>query len=141
VVLGVKFTSDVAGSITGVRFLKATANTGTHAGGLWTIGGQQLAEGAFTDESASGWQSLTFSSPVAITAGTRYVATYLAPHGHYAATSGAFASGPFDNPPLHAVGDGVSQNGVYAYSATHVFPTSSSNATNYWVDVLFAPGT
>ena len=29
---------------------------------------------------------------------------------------------------------------MYAYSSTSVFPTSSWNATNYWVDVLFDPG-
>jgi hypothetical protein len=29
---------------------------------------------------------------------------------------------------------------VYAYSATSVFPTNTFNSTNYWVDVLFAPG-
>ena len=30
--LGVKFRSDVGGSITGIRFYKGTANTGTHVG-------------------------------------------------------------------------------------------------------------
>ena len=34
--LGVKFRSDVAGTISGIRFYKATANTGTHVGSLWT---------------------------------------------------------------------------------------------------------
>ena len=35
--LGVKFTSEVPGSVTGVRFYKATTNTGTHIGSLWTL--------------------------------------------------------------------------------------------------------
>ena len=68
------------------------------------------------------------------------MASYLAPSGHYSVTSAAFATGPIDNPPLHALADLVSPNGVFAYSATSVFPTSSYNATNYSVDVLFAPG-
>ena len=34
--LGVKFRTDVAGSITGVRFYKGSQNTGTHVGHLWT---------------------------------------------------------------------------------------------------------
>jgi hypothetical protein len=139
VVLGVKFTADVAGSVTGVRFYKAAANTGTHVGALWAAGGALLAQGTFSGESASGWQTLTFSSPVAITAGTTYVASYLAPSGHYSVTSAGFGSGPIDNPPLHALADLVSPNGVYAYSATSVFPSGSFNATNYSVDVLFAP--
>jgi hypothetical protein len=139
VVLGVKFTADVAGSVTGVRFYKAAANTGTHVGALWTAAGASLAQGTFSGESASGWQTLTFTSPVAITAGTTYVASYLAPSGHYSVTSGGFGSGPIDNPPLHALADLVSPNGVYAYSATSVFPSGSFNATNYSVDVLFNP--
>ena len=34
--LGVKFRSDVAGYITGIRFYKGAGNTGTHVGHLWT---------------------------------------------------------------------------------------------------------
>src|SRR5262249_35972295 len=36
--LGVKFTSDVDGFITGVRYYKSVLNTGTHLGNLWTVG-------------------------------------------------------------------------------------------------------
>jgi hypothetical protein len=140
VVLGVKFTADVAGSVTGVRFYKAAANTGTHVGALWSATGQLLGQGTFSGESTSGWQTVTFATPVAVTAGTTYVASYLAPNGHYSVTSAGFASGPIDNPPLHALADLVSPNGVFSYSATSVFPSSSFNATNYSVDVLFAPG-
>jgi hypothetical protein len=139
-VLGVRFTSDVAGSITGIRFYKASTNTGTHVGALWSATGTQLAEGTFSGETGSGWQTLTFATPVPVTAGTTYVASYLAPRGHYSVTGAAFAAGPFDNPPLHALANGTSGNGVYIYSSTDVFPTSSFNSTNYWVDVLFAPG-
>ena len=34
--VGVRFKADLDGTITGVRFYKATANTGTHVGNLWT---------------------------------------------------------------------------------------------------------
>ena len=30
-------------------------------------------------------------------------------------------------------------NGLYAYSTTPTFPTSTYNATNYWVDPIFTP--
>ncbi len=140
VVLGVKFNSDVAGTVTGIRFYKATANTGTHVGTLWSATGTKLAEATFTAETGSGWQSVLFTTPVAITAGTTYVASYLAPNGHYSVTSSAFSSAGADNPPLHALSNQVSANGVYAYSATSTFPTSSYNAGNYWVDLLFATG-
>jgi hypothetical protein len=137
--LGVKFTSTVNGSITGIRFLKSAANTGTHVGSLWTAGGTLLAQATFSAESPSGWQSVLFSSPVAITAGTTYVASYLAPNGHYSASQSAFSSA-VTNGPLTAVANGTSVNGVYAYGATSTFPTSAYNATSYWVDVLLAPG-
>ena len=136
--VGVKFRSDVDGSLTGVRFYKTSTNTGFHVGSLWSASGTLLAQANFTGESASGWQTVKFATPVAVTAGTTYIASYLAPNGHYSLTSSAFAS-TFDSPPLHVLADGATPNGVYAYSSTTVVPTSSFNAANYWVDVTFAP--
>jgi hypothetical protein len=138
--LGVKFTSDTAGTVTAIRFYKSALNTGTHVGSLWSSTGTLLAQVAFSGESASGWQKATFSTPVAITAGTTYIASYHAPSGHYSVTGGAFSSAGTDNPPLHSLANGLSANGVYAYGATSAFPVNSFNATNYWVDVLFDAG-
>ena len=50
-------------------------------------GGTLLATGTFSGESGSGWQELDFSTPVAVTAGTTYVASYHTDTGHYAVTS------------------------------------------------------
>ena len=58
--LGVKFRSDVAGTITGIRFYKAAANTGTHIANLWSNTGANLATATFSGESASGWQQVNF---------------------------------------------------------------------------------
>ena len=138
--LGVKFTSDQAGMVTGIRFYKAANNTGTHIGSLWTATGTLLASATFTNETASGWQTVNFSQPVAISSNTTYVAAYLAPQGHYSVTGGAFANGGVDNPPLHAIPGSTSVNGVYAYGTTNTFPSSSFNSSNYWVDPMFAPG-
>jgi hypothetical protein len=140
VMLGVKFTADVAGTVSGIRFYKAAANTGGHIGSLWTASGQPLRQATFTNETASGWQTALFDDPVTITPGTTYVAAYLAPNGHYSVNGAAFSSGA-DNPPLHAVADATSANGVYLYSGTTAFPSNSWNASNYWVDVLFGPST
>ena len=81
--LGVKFRSDVAGRITGIRFYKASANTGVHIGNLWTSTGTRLATVTFTNETASGWQQALFDTPVAIASNTVYVASYHANTGHY----------------------------------------------------------
>ena len=138
--LGVKFRSDVNGTACGVRFYKGSTNTGTHVGKLWSSGGTLLAQATFTGETASGWQQVTFSSPVAITANTVYVASYHAPNGRYAVNEGYFTTG-VDTPPLHALQDGVSGgNGVYLYGAGG-FPTNTFGSSNYWVDVVFIPGT
>jgi hypothetical protein len=132
--LGVRFQAASGGTITGVRFYKESDNTGTHAGSLWTAGGTLLATGAFTNESASGWQELDFSSPVSITAGTTYVASYSTDAGHYAITASGLASA-VTNGPLTALASG----GVYAYGSGNAFPSNSFNASNYWVDLVYSP--
>ena len=136
--LGVKFRSDSFGIVSGIRFYKAAANTGTHTGSLWSAGGTRLATATFTNETASGWQEVMFSSPVAVQPNTTYVASYRAPNGHYSVTSPGFSSA-VDNAPLHALSNAAGPNGVYAYGAAGSFPSSSWNASNYWVDVLFTP--
>jgi hypothetical protein len=138
--LGVKFRPDVDGLVTGVRFYKGAGNTGTHTGRLWSASGQQLATATFSGESATGWQEVSFSEPVAVTAGTTYVASYHAPNGGYAYDSAAFASSGAGSGPVRALRSGVDgPNGVFRYGAGGVFPTSSFNSTNYWVDVVFTP--
>jgi Domain of unknown function (DUF4082)/Bacterial Ig domain/Fibronectin type III domain/Lysyl oxidase len=139
--LGVKFSSDVAGNVTGIRFYKASTNTGTHIASLWTTTGTLLGSVTFTGESASGWQEASFATPVAISANTTYIAAYLAPKGHYSDTASGFATSGVNAPPLHAPANSVSSNGVYRYSAISSFPTSSYKATNYWVDVSFQAAT
>ena len=140
--LGVKFNSDVAGSITGIRFYKAGANTGTHVGNLWTSTGTLLATATFTGETASGWQQVNFATPVSITANTVYVASYHANIGHYSFDNNYFLANGVNNPPLHALTNGVSGgNGVYAYSSASAFPNQASlNDRNYWVDVVWQAG-
>ncbi|MDB6000069.1 MAG: hypothetical protein JWP52_1768, partial [Rhizobacter sp.] len=136
--LGVKFTAEVNGFITGIRFYKGPSNTGTHVGTLWTSAGVRLAQATFISESASGWQQVNFATPVAVTANTVYVASYFAPNGNYSASSSYFSGRGVDSPPLHLLRDGVSGgNGVYAYGASSTFPISTYQSTNYWVDVVF----
>jgi hypothetical protein len=133
--LGLRFTSDVAGTVTGVRFYKGSRNTGAHVGALWSAAGTQLASVTFTNETATGWQQANFSLPVAITANTVYVVSYKAPVGGYAVTVPYTWSG-VNSLPLRVSG---TSPGVYTYSTATVFPTSTWNSSNYFVDVVFAP--
>ena len=135
--LGMKFTSDVNGTVTAIRFYKGPSNTGTHIGNLWSSSGQLLATVTFTNENASGWQQANLSQPVAITANTIYVVSYHTNVGYYSVDGGFFNSS-FDDAPLHGIANGTSPNGVYAYGGTQ-FPNQSYNASNYWVDVVFSP--
>lgn len=137
--VGVKFRTSQAGSITGLRFYKGTTNTGTHVGTLWSAAGIKLGSATFSSESASGWQQVQLTTPVAVTANTTYVASYFAPNGHYAASEGFFTTATTTG-PLTALADNTDGfNGVYKYGATG-FPTVGFSASNYWVDVVFSTG-
>ncbi|MGW5360162.1 DUF4082 domain-containing protein [Actinopolymorpha pittospori] len=140
VTVGVKFFSATGGTVAGIRFFKGAQNTGTHTVGLWTTNGQLLASAISTNETASGWQQANFSSPVAITANTTYIASYHTTSGFYSVTR-PFFTVPQTNGPLTAPVDGGAQggNGVFTYGATNSFPTSTFQASNYWVDVAFVP--
>jgi methionine-rich copper-binding protein CopC len=140
--VGVKFYSDVAGTVTGVRFYKGSLNTGTHVGHLWDANGNLLGTVTFTGETASGWQTATFATPIAINANQIYVVSYLAPKGQYAEDDDYFDTTGVDSAPLHAPvsGGAYGVNGVYAYSTGNVFPTATYANANYYVDVVFSPG-
>jgi Domain of unknown function (DUF4082) len=136
--LGLRFQSTQSGKIYGVRFYKGTGNTGTHTGSLWTAAGALLATATFTNETATGWQTVSFASPVAVTAGTTYIVSYHAPSGHYAGDGSFFASAGVTTGPLTALSNAAAGgNGVYVYGAGGVAPTQTYNSTNYWVDVVF----
>lgn len=138
--LGMKFRSDVAGKVDAIRFYKGAQNTGTHVGHLWNSIGTQLATVTLTGETASGWQQATLSTPVDIAANTTYIVSYYAPVGHYAGDNNYFATQGVDNAPLHALANGVDgANGLYRYGSGGGFPTSTYQASNYWVDVVFSP--
>ncbi len=137
--IGVKFTSDVAGNVTGVRFYKGSQNSGTHVGHLWSSNGTLLATVTFANETASGWQQANFSQPVAIQANTTYVVSYYCPRGHYSSDNWFFQNSAVNHVPLHALQNTSSHsNGVYRYGASS-FPNQSWDASNYWVDLVFTP--
>lgn len=136
--LGVRFRADSGGYISGIRFYKSVANTGTHVGNLWGTSGSLLASATFNGETASGWQQVNFSNPVAITANTEYVASFHTDVGHFSEDLDYFAASGVDNTPLHAAAGGSGTgNGVYAFTSTSAVPTLTYNSTNFWVDVVF----
>ncbi|MEX0679332.1 MAG: N,N-dimethylformamidase beta subunit family domain-containing protein, partial [Pirellulales bacterium] len=136
--VGVRFMASTNGSVSGVRFYKGAANTGTHTGSLWTASGQLLATATFTGESSSGWQQVNFANPVAVTAGTTYTASYHTDAGNYSVNLSYFTKWGIDSGPLHAMPEGsFGHNGVYLYGDGG-FPIYSFQGSNYWVDVVLS---
>ncbi|MFF1382992.1 DUF4082 domain-containing protein [Arthrobacter sp. NPDC058288] len=133
--LGVAFSASAAGSVTAVRFHKGTANTGTHTGSLWTASGVRLAKVTFTNETASGWQTATLPTPIALTVGTTYIVSYNAPAGRYSYTPNFFTKAWTSG----ALTARANNNGLYRFGSGTAVPNQSSNSTNYFVDVVFAP--
>lgn len=136
--LGVRFQSGIDATVTAVRFYKGASNTGTHTGSLWTNTGTLLGTVTFTNETASGWQTAYFSTPIAISANTLYVVSYHAPNGYYSGNSEYFTSNGVTSGVLTAPSNTVASNGVYVYASSTTFPTDQYQATNYWVDVIVA---
>ena len=101
---------------------RGRGNTGTHVGNLWTSTGTLLATATFTDETASGWQQVNFSTPVQITAGTIYVASYHTNVGHYSDDIGYFAGQGANDGPLHALED---ESGSRNCESTSMVPAAS----------------
>ena len=130
--LGVRFTSTQAGTVSGIRFYKASGDANTHIVRLWATDGTELASATSLGETVSGWQTVYFAAPVPIAPAVEYRATYSTPRGRYAADLGALA-GAVVAAPLST----VSVGGVYVYGAGYPGAVSSHN---YWADVLFTPG-
>src|SRR5262249_31032560 len=90
ITMRVKFQSDVAGSVVGIRFYKSPQNTGTHSGQLWDGNGNLLAQGTFTNETASGWQQMDLTAPVVVQANTSYMVSYHTNTGYDSVTLNYF---------------------------------------------------
>ena len=82
-------------------------------------------EVTFADEKSAGWQTATFATPVAVTAGTTYVVSYHAPHGHYAVDTHFFAN-DWTRGALSAPAGG---NGLYRYGPAASRPAPSPTPT------------
>ena len=125
---GLQFSTSTDGSVTGIRFYKPAADTGTHTGNLWSPVGVNLATVTFTGETASGWQTAMFPTPVAITTGQTYTISVFSPA---ASLIGDFWSAPYVNSPLTGI------QPTYAIGAG--YPVSNSS-TNTYVDLLLQVG-
>jgi len=127
VTLGMVFKPKTNGQVTGVMYYRNFP--GTVTGQLWTVTGTLLASTTFSDNS-SGWKSELFSTPVNVAGGTEYIVSYFASAGQYYTSYGFFPkSFPLYDAPKSA----------YGYGSEVVFPASSFEASNYFVEPIFIP--
>lgn len=129
--LGLRFSPKVDGTVSGIRFYRTTENVGPHVGTVWGPAGEVLARVAFADDTAVGWQTAAIEPAVAVTAGTAYTVSYLAPTGRYAADEYYFDAGVETDALSIPAGAGV-----YAYGSG-TYPTEVYRDSNYYVDVVF----
>jgi hypothetical protein len=139
--VGTKFKATVDGNIIGARYYKFLGYDQIRDIRLWDNAGTLLASRTVSGESASGWQRMDFTSPVAITAETTYVVGY-----HSTNTAESIRRPTSNN--LFAT-TGVTNDKLYAYSSLEiapgngvvgaaggVFPTVGTD-DSYYADVVF----
>ena len=129
--IGTKFRLARSGSITAIRYWKASADTGTHTGRIWSSSGSLLASVTFTGESASGWQQRALATPLAVQPNTTYTVSVNI-GSRYPLTSGGLAN-QIVNGDISSIADG--NNGVFGNP--FAFPTNSWQNSNYFRDIVF----
>ncbi len=129
--VGLRFVADVDSELDALRFYKSNMNDGVKSVSLWSPGGTLLATQDVSGITGAGWQEVAFDVPVSLEKGQTYIASYFTTSGHYSVSENYF-NGEFDAGPIT-----VNQNaGVYSYSDRSTLPTSTYNASNYWIDVV-----
>lgn len=144
--VGVKFNVRGAPYVNGVKFYKGVDNTGTHVAHLYDVTtSTDLASATYSGESSSGWQSVSFSSPVAVDGSHDYMVWVSMPNGHYAVDG---ATGGTNDFYLHGFGgseDVVTipqgSSGTYVYSSSDSAVPSGSNTLNYWISPVVGDST
>lgn len=124
--MGQRFYVDGACHCAGVTFYKPSTETGaTHTVNLWDDTSALLGTATTTSETASGWQTALFATPIALTGLTYYRATW----GTNAARWEQGGALPIGSGPLHITQD--------CYNATHgAFPTSALGSIDRYVSPI-----
>lgn len=133
-------------TVVGYRYYRADTNqTGAPAGSLWIVSGQTIISGSplsFGAAAGVGWQEARLTTPIALTANTRYKITVNFPSGWTNIadywSSGVGSAGRTSG-PLHMVNsaDSTGGQGSYDYGVGDNFcGNGSGNSSSYAVDVI-----
>ena len=136
---GTKFKSSLSGFIHGIRFYKLHGTTGTHTAELYQINGNKLYSVPFTSETDSGWQTVSFLTPIPVTHDSIYVASVFSSSGQYSSNISYLTNG-VSNQNLSFIANLYNNqyNGVWGYGNSPLFPTNHNSATYFWTDIIFS---
>lgn len=115
--------------------------TGANAGSLVSGSSQALPSPL-----VSGWNTVTLTTPIALTANQRYRAgVYFTTDNGYTSTANYWSSGSgsagLTNGPLTAPNStSATDTAQGSYQTFDGYPMNTFNATNYWVDVTIDDG-
>lgn len=150
--LGTSFSSSIAASCTGARwYFPATLPGGTVTAALWTdepgAEGTLLASKAFTSPTGGTWNSVTWDTPVSLSADTMYIVGIHTPD-RYVATAGFFSAAGLTNGILTAIqdnttapsGGGTIRSGRLAIGGSPTFPNLVGSGASYFADVIVSTG-
>src|SRR5262249_1411900 len=128
-----------AGTISGIRFYRAVRNPQGYVAKLYSAGGILLGSATTVQETGPvpGWQQVNFASPISISANTTYIAAYYSSVGRVAWAGNGLGQGMIGGHLTAPASSAAGGNGVYGYG--NVFPSSSYQSSNYYVDVAFSP--
>jgi hypothetical protein len=136
--LGLKFQTSSTLLVTGVRVYRVDLATVT--GSLWDAAGNRLATGTFDPAATTGWQDLTFATPVRISPGRTYLASYYSPATKYAFAYGYFRDQLVRGPVTALRGVDGDPNGAHCYDVAPLcqsFPTRGYRDSTYWVTPIW----
>jgi hypothetical protein len=129
---GMSFRTSKDGQILKIKFYKADVDAGEHTGTIWTEDGSaKLATVVFTNETASGWQEATLSTPLNIVKNTVYVVSVNSVGG-YVASGKAFDS-EITNGPITGI------MSFYSSAGPGTFPSEIWDNEDYYRDIVFRP--
>ncbi|MCT9818987.1 DUF4082 domain-containing protein [Microbacterium sp. W1N] len=133
--LGIRFRPQDAGEVTALQYYQGARAGEVTDATLWAADGTVLARASFEATADVGWRTVPLATPVALTAGETYVASYNAPQGGYPVTEHDLTA-----PTTQNSFDLPADAGVYRYGPTTKIPTASWQGSNYLVDIVFTPG-
>jgi hypothetical protein len=152
--MGMQFTLSQSATLTGIWFYSASGAGAlpsgcavylmTGAGTGTIVSGSENDSPSWSGAAGSGWVKCSYSGGPTLAASTTYKVVILKPNGtnsysttsHYWDGAGAGASGLTSGiitAPNNAGADGGQD--AFNAGASLAYPSSSFNATNYWVDV------